>query len=393
MREKINNKLKIMLITLEFSEFFSGGAGVYAFELTRALSKKNIDIHVIIPSSKTKTQKINDNLIIHYKKIWNGLFLNLISFIFSINKICKQIIKKNKIEIVHNNTIYPSLINFKKIKKVNTIHHLLSYEPKNKGLISKIRGILDKKIEKLFLNKSDKLIAVSLLTKKAILNINPNFNKKLFFIPEGIDTNLFKKTNNIIRKKYKIKDKETLLFFPGGARSKRKGAEIAFNALNLLKKEGINFKCLISGKSREIGWKKDFNALIKENDLSNELILLGELSYKNLPEYYSASDIVIFPSLFEGFGIPILESMACSKPIITSKTGEAQNIIKNGTNGFLIDIGDNIELSNKLKFLIENPKLRKKIGENGRTLIEQKYSWDKIVNQYIQLYKQTINQK
>ena len=205
----------------------------------------------------------------------------------------------------------------------------------------------------------------------------------------GVDINKFKKVKSDIRKKYNIKKNEILLFSPGGARQKRKGSEILFEALSKLKKE-YTFKCIITGKDMDFGWGEKFRKIIKSFPLKDNLILTGEVDYDELPKYYSTSDIVVFPSLFEGFGIPTLEAMACEKPIIATKTGEAPYIITNLKNGLLIDPGDSEGLYKKIKFLIENRDIRINLGKNGRKSIEKKYSWEEIVKEYIKVYEELV---
>ena len=384
-------KIKILLITPEFSKISCGGAGVYAFELANALSKKNIEIHVIAPNTKTFTEKINKHLTIHWQHTIFKPLLRMPSFSRSVKNNYMKIINDEKIDIIHSNgnTGYFAPTN---IPLVSTIHHPVSCETQNFRLIQNMLNSIDIYLEKNIIKKSDAIFSVSHLTTKLISNKYPKFKNKVITLGEGINLKIFKKCNSKIKNKYNIQQDEILIFFPGGARAKRKGAEIAFESLKKLKEKNIKFKCIISGESRELGWKKEYNNLIKEYNLSKNIILTGELNYKDLPKYYSASDITIFPSLFEGFGIPILESMACETPIIASKTGEASYIINNRNNGFLINVRDSKDLFNKLKILIENPKLRKLFGMNGKKLIKLKYSWDKISNRYIKLYIQIIKE-
>jgi len=242
------------------------------------------------------------------------------------------------------------------------------------------------------LKKSDRIIAVSHLTENLLISKNPNLKDKVDFVSVGVDLERFRKIPNpTIREKYGIREDEVLLFFPGGARARRKGGEIFFEALSRLREE-YNFKCIITGigESREIGWTKYFYKKIKSLAFEKDLILTGEVDYNELPKYYSASDIVVFPSLFEGFGIPTLEAMACEKPIIATKTGEAPYIITNLKNGLLVDLGDDKGLYKKIKYLIENRDIRINLGKNGRKLVEEKYSWKKVAKRVKKIYKKLI---
>lgn len=389
------NKIKILFLTDQYEGVTpGGGAGVYLFELLRSLSKnKNLEIHIFTFGDKNCNEVYSNNIIVHKTKIisYKGFFI--FSWNYKIINSINKIIRRENIDILHSNIVNSSLIpRVQNFPNIITIHHPLKKETPHLGVLQNFFKNLNLILEKIILKKAYKIILVSSLTKKLILEEYSFLKNKIVYIPEGVDCNFFKFKKNNIRDKYNIQNNEILLFFPGGARAKRKGANVTFKSLVKLKETGIKFKCFISGDSREIGWKKEFYSLINKNNLSNELILLGELDYNELPKYYSASDIVVFPSLFEGFGIPILESMACRKPIIASKTGEAPNIIKNGDNGFLIKVGDSKDLFNKIKILGEDKNLRLSLGIKGEQLVKSKYSWDKIGNKYIKVYEEVLRE-
>ncbi len=377
---------KLLLITQEYSKNNCGGAGVYAYELTNALSKKDWEVHVLAPGKNNKKEKINDNLYIHWQKTIFKPFLLMPSFYLSVKKNYKKIMEKEGIKIVHanGNTGY-SISN--DIPLISTIHHPVSFDNDNYGFVQKLVNKIDIHLEKKIFHKSKIIVSVSHLTAD-LLQKKYGKSDKIKILGEGIDLEIFKPTKFDLRKKYNINDDTALIFFPGGARAKRKGAEVAFKAFGKLKKDGNLFKCLISGKSREIGWEKEFHDLIDKYNLKENIILTNELEYSSLPKYYSNSDIVIFPSLFEGFGIPVLEAMACGTPIIASKTGEAPYIIRDGENGFIFDVGDSNELIIKINDFTNNNKLLiDNIIKKNINLIKNNYNWDIIINQYINRYK------
>ncbi|MFH1307309.1 MAG: glycosyltransferase family 4 protein [archaeon] len=378
-------KINIKLISQEFSDKYCGGAGVYAYELSKALVRANLPIQIIIPSDC----KIGN------KKIHKIKFLDCISIpLFRLPSFFISMVKKVKVDsktIIHSN----SYSGFPLINKgifLVTIHHPVLFDFPNFNFFQKLVSLPDLIIEKIITKKAKKIIAVSSSTKKLLLKLYPNLTEKTTVILEGVDTNLFKPTKSRISKKIKNSEEDILIFFPGGSRSKRKGAEVALKALKKLKKNDIKFTCIISGANREIGWEKELSIKINKNKLSKNILCVGELDYKDLPKYYSACDITIFPSLFEGFGIPILESMACKIPIIASKTGEAENIIKNDKNGILIDIGNSTQLYDAILRLSKSRKLRKRIGTLGRKSILEYYSWNKIAKKYIKLYKEVLSE-
>lgn len=382
-------KLRILIISDEFIQKSCGGAGVYISELSKALSRFNLELHLLVPSSKN-IDTIKNNFYFHEVHVSNKMGFKALSWRNKMPKKIKNIIKEYNINILHYNTLNCAMIK-EKLPIITTIHHPIMAEFFDINFIEKIFGLLNVYFEMILLKKSNRIISVSPMTKKLLLEQNYKLKNRIFLISEGVDTDRFKPRDFKIKKIYNIKKNELVLFFPGGVRAKRKGAETAFKAFKKLKSNNVEFKCIISGKNREFGWDEELKLLISKYKLSDNLILVGELDYNDLPKYYSASDIVIFPSLFEGFGIPILESMSCGKALIASRTGAAEDIIKDGEDGLLFKVGDYLNLFKKIKLLVENNNKRIEIGENARKKALQ-YSWDKIANEYLKVYEEVLNE-
>ncbi|MDD5149116.1 MAG: glycosyltransferase family 4 protein [Flavobacterium sp.] len=194
-----------------------------------------------------------------------------------------------------------------------------------------------------------------------------------------------------------------------------------FNIINSIKKKNVNFiKLLFVGRfTPEKNIDKILIALTKINNLNGfniQLNLIGEgfekqklieltetlkigksvkfngrVEGKKLQEFYINSDILILPSSMEGFSSTLLEAMATGTAIIASNIPGTRCVIKNNYNGLLIDPSPE-KIAEAIKKLIENPKLREKLARNGLKEIK-KYSWDKIVEQTEQVYKEVLNHK
>lgn len=107
----------------------------------------------------------------------------------------------------------------------------------------------------------------------------------------------------------------------------------------------------------------------------------------NVPEeekkyYYHLCDVFVYPSLWEGFGLPIIEAMACGKPVICFKRFAMKELVKNNYNGFCVNNED--EFFEKIKLLYKNSKLRKRLSENAKEFASN-FDWKKIGEQYKKL--------
>lgn len=371
-------RAKILLITAEYSEDSAGGAGVYAWEISRAIANNGTEIHVLAPDIYTHDENPNKNLFIHYKRTIFKPLLRMPSFSLQVWKSWKKIVNKYTITSIHSNNNAGVWV-IKNIPMVTVIQHPARMEMDQFFLFQKILNFIDIILEKIIIRKSSLIISTSDIVHKKLLSYYSEYSNKILTIPIGINFSIYKSTNRTTNNIFTI-------FFPGGARARRKGAEYLFPALEKLKKE-IQFKLIVTGSSREIGWKNVFKSLIKRHHLEENVELMGEVKYEDIVEIYDKADLVILPSTYEGYGIPILEALAMSKPIIATKTGEAVRIIEDGINGLLINTRDSNSFYKAINKLIKDHSLMKKCIFNSRKSIINKYSWNSIAKKTIKIHR------
>ncbi|MFW6230951.1 MAG: glycosyltransferase family 4 protein, partial [Nanoarchaeota archaeon] len=166
------------------------------------------------------------------------------------------------------------------------------------------------------------------------------------------------------------------------------------------KKLGINPNATVVGYVGRLAYEKDLKTLVRayqrQRDLHEDLQLLlvgsgvDDLRLKlekirgvviagnqnDVVPYYQAMDIYVLPSLTETTSLSTLEAMSCEVPVITTPVGEASKYVKNGKNGYKFSKGNSFELSHFMKLLIEDEKMRNKLGMHARRTVEENYSWD-----------------
>lgn len=108
---------------------------------------------------------------------------------------------------------------------------------------------------------------------------------------------------------------------------------------------------------------------------------------------FNSIDILVLPSQNESFGLVFLEAWSCKKPVIGASIGAVRDVIHDGVDGLLMEVGDENSLAKKLATLITNEPLRKAMGESGFKKVQENYTWDIIVSQLRQLYVNAGNEK
>jgi glycogen(starch) synthase len=124
----------------------------------------------------------------------------------------------------------------------------------------------------------------------------------------------------------------------------------------------------------------------REAGLGNKTFFTGFIEDKELKLLYQLADVIVFPSLYEPFGIVALEGLASKKPVIASNVGGFSEIIKHGETGILVPPNNPDSLASAILKLVVSPDYCRNIGDNGRRIVEEQYSWQKIAKKTLEIY-------
>jgi glycosyltransferase involved in cell wall biosynthesis len=133
------------------------------------------------------------------------------------------------------------------------------------------------------------------------------------------------------------------------------------------------------------GYLDELRSLCEDLGISENVIFTGPKPPEELPSYYRAADVFVYPSLYENFAQPILEAASYGIPVIATPIGIATEIIRNGETGFLISANP-ATLSHALEQLADS-SVRSNLGEKLQETIRNKFAWNRIMDQYMDLYR------
>ena len=242
----------------------------------------------------------------------------------------------------------------------------------------------------------DKVIAVSGFVKDKLLQEGYVKPSKIIQVPLGIDLSKYSnvKSGEAVKREFRL-TKNIPLVGMIGRFQKIKGHHIFVKmAAEIIKTHpNVHFMIVgseVFGNASESDYGREIHDLIKKNGLDEKIILAG--FRQDIPQILKALDVLVVPSEIETFGMVVLEAMAVGVPVVSCAKGGPSEIIKNGENGFSIDEQDPAKLSEKVKYLIDNPDIKKEIGSAGKRTVERNYRIENQVAKTEAIYKKLLNQ-
>lgn len=276
-----------------------------------------------------------------------------------------------------------------KIKTVVTIHDLaFKYFPET---FTKTELWKLNLLTKIAIERSNKIITISQSSKKDILKFYPKIKKdKIKVIYHGFDKAIFAKEKNIekekkVKEKFKITGKYILYT---GAIQPRKNLGILIEAFERIKikhknnETWKNLKLVLAGEKAWL-WDSIFKQ-INENPHKKDIITPGKINFEDLGHLMRGAQIFCFPSLYEGFGIPILEAFAARTPVICSRNSSLPEVA--GDAALYFNGADVQELVEKIKNILEDNNLRQTLIKRGVQQASQ-FSWEKCAQETLEYIK------
>ncbi|MCB2294150.1 glycosyltransferase family 4 protein [Clostridium algoriphilum] len=247
------------------------------------------------------------------------------------------------------------------------------------------------------INRVSFITTVSQFIANGVKELYPSAASKLHPVYSAVDCNLYKPIwysdkdsyRTALRAEYGLQNYKTILYV--GRLTPKKGTHIVLEAMNSVMKSHPNTALMIIGskwygRNQPTDYVKSLKRLSKE--LPGPVIFTGFLNPKEIPKYYSIGDIFVNMSQWrEPLARVHYEAMAAGLPIITTNRGGNSEVMEEGVNGFVMNDYENPKVLEKnIVRLLDNKDLALSIGENGRKLAEEKYSFNRLANDLLKLF-------
>lgn len=384
-----NNLMNILIL----SQFFSTtkGGGEYVFKtIAQIMAQAGHKVWVITNEVKNEEYVESKNLkiirigsAIEYKGGIPPTFLENISFVINAFLEGRKIVKNHKIDAIHSNNFSPALAgslisSFCNIPHITTIHDVFSIYDKefwkkwgNQNNVSKINSFLIPFFEKLMMKFSFKCIhTVSEASKNDILKLG---TKKPIWVIQ----------NHIIdMEPISIKSKNNQFLYIGRLVF-YKNVEVVLKAIPIVVKKYPDVKLVIAGDGPH---KQVLKKLVTKLKIEKNVNFVGYVTPEQKTKFLAESIALLFPSLIEGFGLVILEAFQQQKPVVVSKIPPMSDIVDDYKTGLLVDPHKKEKWAEAIIWLIQNPDQTKKMGMEGRIVLNTKYSQEIFYKKLLKMY-------
>jgi len=238
------------------------------------------------------------------------------------------------------------------------------------------KRLFDWAVPAVTLRRADRVIALTNIEALNLRRLGVEADR-IRVIPNGVDLKEFED----VPKRREPGDEFALLFV-GRCYPRQKGLEHLISALRLLL---AKWKIHLTIAGEDWGGTETLRALAKALGVEKHITFTGALPRRDVINAYASADAFVLPSLFEPFGIVLLEAMAAGLPVIASRVGGIAEVVSDGKTGLLVQTGDSQSLANAVASLISDADLRRRLGAAGRVQAAG-YSWDGIVPQILDVY-------
>ncbi|MDZ7836906.1 MAG: glycosyltransferase family 1 protein [Actinomycetota bacterium] len=230
--------------------------------------------------------------------------------------------------------------------------------------------------------RAKKIIAISNSTRQDIIEFFAIPSEKIEVIYPAADSVFTKleQPDKAVCKKYHLEDQFILSV---GTIEPRKNYPALIKAFNQLKKDFKQLKLVVVGRT---GWKSEASFQAREDSpYSRDILFLGRVSDQDLLHLYNQAMVFVYPSIFEGFGLPVLEAMNCGLPVIAGNNSSIPEVV--GDSGMLVDTDDSDALSGAVAEVLADEHLRKELVAKALARAG-KFSWEDNARTTLSLYNQ-----
>jgi len=376
--------MKILHVIPFFSASF-GGSVTVLYHLSRCLAKEGHEVTIITTEYKydpVYARSLENVNLIPFKQVANlGLFL----FSPGIKKWLRSNISKYDIIHMHNFRSYQNNIVCKYAKEYR-VPYIVQPHGSLPRIVEKkaLKTLYDIVWGNEILKHASKIVAVSNNEVEQFKRAGIP-DKKIYVIPNGV--NYIPSTSlppyGQFREQYDIREKHVIMYI--GRIHEIKGIDFLIPAFNLFVQSWTRSNVALVVIGPDDGYQSILEDLVKQLDIADYVRFIGFIN--PVEAAYRDADVLVYPSVYEIFGLVPFEALLCGTPVIVTQDCGCGEIVKEAECGYLVRYGDVAGLAGTLRFALEHPDVNRRMVEAGKRYIEKRLAWECVVKQFEEMYE------
>jgi glycosyltransferase involved in cell wall biosynthesis len=413
--------MKVCFLLHEGS-MYSGGQGVYLANLTREIARLGHEVHVI---AGPPYPELADGVVLHKVRNYNyhrllatgrrffygrpaldvfrplnfgelvttrlGMFSVMGAFSIRAYDRLRALQPEHRFDLVHDNQVLgygTLLIKALGLPVVATVHHPLDVDRTNRvrearSVAEQVRAVLFYPffMQQIVARRVDRLVTVSSASARSVARAFGLSEGSVAVVPNGVDSEVF-------RRLPAVPPEPGRLLFVGDSEDRNKGFEHLLGALRRLD-ASPPFQLVVVQRA----WSRRAPELARQYGLAGRVTFLDSLSREDLVREYNRAQVLVSPSLYEGFGLPAAEAMACGTPVVATTAGAFPEIVEDSTSGLLVPPGDEEALAQSIRTMLQNPLRCRSMGDAGARRIRERFSWRRSAEEMLALYQDVLAER
>ena len=418
--------MRICLLTYRGNPY-SGGQGIYVHYLSREFQRMGHEVEVLagapLPEviegvtlhqlrsssiyhpggSFVKNLPDVSNLVDLYELCASrmGVFAEPWAFSFRAYARLKELCKQRRFDVIHDNQgLGYGLLLIKRLKipVIATIHHPLPIDrqadleqatgSRQRWRIRRFYSFI--RMQAFVARRLDRMITVSKSSAEDARLMFKVPADRIRVVYNGIDTEIYDGHKEMGQER-------DGLIMVANTDDRKKGVLYLLQALQLLKNDGAKLT-IVDDAARHSSYVEDVgplpsygSKLVSKLNLDGMVRFTGRLTREQLAQQYAAARIAIVPSLYEGFGLPAAEAMACGTPVIATTGGALPEVV--GDAGMLVPPADPGALAAAIKQLLNDQPAQQRMSEAGKKRVEQQFRWEQAAERTLEVYREALEKR
>jgi glycosyltransferase involved in cell wall biosynthesis len=397
---------------------YSGGQGIYLHHITRELTALGVEVHVIggppyadLAPGVTlhKVQNYSVYRLLETAKLFFygreplsffqplnfyeiatsrfGMFSVMSAFSFRAYNTLMELAKEHRFDLIHDVQVLgygTLLIKAKGYPVVANIHHPLQLDRQNRirqssSFSEALRWarFYPFFMQEIVSRRVDRIVTGSASSAEKVRRAFRLPEDHVSVVYDGVDTDFFRPLET-------PREPDRLLYV-GNSDDENKGARYLLQAVALLKgRRNVRLTVV----DRETAYVVP--SVARELGIEDRVTLTGRVEKDELLSLYNSAQVFVSPSLYEGFGLPAAEAMACGAPLLATTAGAFPEVVEDGVSGLLVPPGDAQALADAIERLLDDSVLRAQLGQEARKRIVERFSWRQTGVRTLELYEDVL---